>query len=185
MRVPPILVLACLAVVAAGCGGADQRRTTRPPAAVELKVSEPPDMTTVRAESVDVRGTVTPAGAAVTVLGQRAAVSGGGTFTATVPLQPGANVIDVMATAQGRGPALTAFRITREVPVNVPNLDGKSVEQVRDTLGGLGLQPDIKETGGLLEDLLPGSPSVCDQDPGPGSQVRRGTTVHVTVSKSC
>jgi hypothetical protein len=185
MRLPPILALACLAAVAAGCGGADQRRTTRPPAAVELKVSEPRDMTSVRAESVDVRGTVSPAGAAVTVLGQRAPVTGGGTFTAMVPLRPGANVIDVLATAQGRGPALTAFRITREVPVNVPNLDGKSVEEVRDMLDRLGLRAEIEETGGLLEDLLPGSPTVCDQDPGPGSQVRRGTSVHVTVSKSC
>jgi hypothetical protein len=185
MRVSPLFVLACLAAVAGGCGGDEQNRAQKPPVPVNLKVSTPRDMTTVRSESVEVRGTVAPAGAAVTVLGQRAAVTGGGTFSATVPLQPGANVIDVMATAQGRGPTLTAFRVTREVPVNVPNLDGKSVDEVKDTLGGLGLRADVEEGGGLLEDLLPGSPSVCTQEPAPGTQVRRGTSVHVVVSKSC
>jgi hypothetical protein len=185
MRLSSVLLLACLAAAAAGCGGEDPPRAQRAPRVVDLKVSAPRDMTTVRAESVDVSGTVAPANAAVTVLGQRAAVSGGGTFTATVALQPGANVIDVMATAGGRSPALTAFRVVREVPVAVPDLDGKSVDEVQQTLDSLGLKPEIEQGGGLLEDLLPGDPSVCTQDPEPGAQVRRGTTVHVVVSKSC
>jgi glucodextranase-like protein/PASTA domain-containing protein len=185
MRLPNILVLACLAAVAAGCGGDDNRRAQRPPAAVDLTVSTPNDNVTVRTESVQVRGTVAPASAAVLVLGQRAAVSGGGTFKAKVALEPGPNVIDVMATAQGRGPAMTAFRITREVPVSIPDLDGKTVDEVKSTLDGLGLKADVEEGGGLLEDLLPGDPAVCTQDPEPGAQVRRGTSVHVIVSKSC
>jgi Glucodextranase, domain B/PASTA domain len=185
MRLQPVLVIACLAAAAAGCGGDGENRPQRTPPAVDLKVSSPDDMTTVRAESVEVQGTVMPAHAAVLVLGQRAAVSGGGTFSATVPLQPGANVIDVMATASGRGPALTAFRITREVPVIVPELSGKSADEVRAALGDAGLKADIEEGGGLLEDLLPGDPAVCTQNPDAGAQVRRGTSVHVTVSKSC
>jgi hypothetical protein len=185
MRLPPVLLIACLAAAAAGCGGDDERKPQKPPAAVDLKVSAPDDMTTVRAESVEVKGTVVPASAAVQVVGQRAAVSGGGTFSAKVALDPGANVIDVMATAAGRGPALTAFRVTREVPVVVPELSGKSADEVRSTLGDLGLKPEIEEGGGLLEDLLPGDPAVCTQDPDAGSQVRRGTSVHVVVSKSC
>jgi hypothetical protein len=185
MRVSPVLVIACLAAAAAGCGGDDEPRAQRPPRAVELKVGQPRDTTTVRAESVEVNGTVTPANAAVTVLGQRAAVSGGGTFTATIALQPGANVIDVMATAGGRGAAMTAFRVVREVPVTVPDLGGKSVDEVQQTLDGLGLKPEIEQGGGLLEDLLPGDPSACTQDPEAGAQVRRGSTVHVVVSKSC
>jgi hypothetical protein len=185
MRLPPILLLACLAAAAAGCGSGGEPKVQRPPAAVDLKVSSPEDMSTVRAESVEVKGTVSPASAAVLVLGQRAAVSGGGTFSATVPLAPGANVIDIMATASGRGPALTAFRVTREVPVIVPNLDGKTADEVRATLGGLGLKAEVEEGGGLLEDLLPGDPAVCTQDPDAGSQVRSGTSVHVVVSKSC
>jgi beta-lactam-binding protein with PASTA domain len=121
----------------------------------------------------------------VLVLGQRASVSGGGTFTATVPLQPGANVIDVMATAGARGPALTAFRVTREVPVIVPDLSGKTADEARATLGDLSLKAEVEEGGGLLEELLPGDPAVCTQDPEAGAQVRRGTSVHVVVSKSC
>jgi beta-lactam-binding protein with PASTA domain len=39
--------------------------------------------------------------------------------------------------------------------------------------------------GGLIEELLPGEPAVCEQDPEPGTEVRRGTTVRVEVSKSC
>jgi hypothetical protein len=178
-------MLACLAVVAAGCGGGEEPRARRAPRAVDLKVSAPRDMATVRAESVEVSGTVVPASSAVSVLGERAAVSGGGTFSTTIALQPGANVIDVMATANGRGPALTAFRVVREVPVTVPDLDGKSVDEVQQTLDGLGLKPEIEQGGGLLEDLLPGDPAVCGQDPDPGTQVRRGTRVHVVVSKSC
>jgi hypothetical protein len=185
MRCSSVLVLACLATVAAGCGGGEKPRAPRTPRAVDLKVSAPRDLATVRAESVEVSGTAVPASAAVTVLGQRAAVSGGGTFSATIALQPGANVIDVMATASGRGPALTAFRVVREVPVTVPDLDGKSVDEVQKALDGLGLTPEIEQGGGLLEDLLPGDPAVCGQDPDPGTQVRRGTRVHVVVSKSC
>jgi hypothetical protein len=185
MRAQPFLVLACLAAASAGCGGGGERKPQRPPAAVDLKVSTPDDMSTVRAESVEVRGTVVPARAAVTVLGQRASVSGGGTFSATVALQPGSNVVDVMATAAGRSPALTAFRVAREVPVIVPELSGKTADEVKDALGKLNLKPEIEEGGGLLEDLLPGDPAVCTQDPGAGTAVRRGTSVHVVVSKSC
>jgi Glucodextranase, domain B/PASTA domain len=186
MRAAPALVLACLATAAAGCGGDDSPRAQRPAPAVGLRVTAPDDMAVVRAETVDVRGTVEPAGAAVIVLGQRAPVSGGGSFSATVPLEPGANVIDVMATAAGRGPALTAFRVTREVPVTVPDLDGKEVTDVQETLRGLGLVPDVETVAaGFLDELLPGGPAVCEQDPAPGTQVRRGSKVHVVVSKSC
>jgi Glucodextranase, domain B/PASTA domain len=183
-----VLVLACLCAAAAtGCGGSgdNSKRAQRPAPAVELKVTEPADMTTVRSETVTVKGTVTPAGAAVLVVGQKAPVSGGGSFTATVPLEPGANVIDVMATAAGRTPALTAFRVTRELPVTVPDLGGKTVADVEKALAGLGLKPDVEKGGGLIEDLLPGDPAVCEQDPSAGTQVRRGTSVHVVVSKSC
>jgi hypothetical protein len=152
---------------------------------VNLKIASPSDMATVRAETVEVKGSVVPAGSAVMVVGQKAPVSGGGTFTATVPLEPGANVIDVMATASGHAPALTAFRVTREVPVTVPDLGGKTVDEVSRALDAVGLNAEVEKGGGLIEDLLPGDPAVCEQNPDPGSQVRRGTKVHVVVSKSC
>ena len=185
MRAAPVIVLACLATAAAGCGGDDQQQARRPDPPVQLSVTSPADDSTVRSETVEVQGTVEPAGATVLVLGQKAPVSGGGSFSASVPLEPGANVIDVMATAGGRSPALTAFRVTREVPVSVPDLDGKSVDAVQTALGDLGLSAEIEQGGGLIEELLPGDPKVCEQDPEPGAQVRRGTKVHVVVSKSC
>jgi glucodextranase-like protein/PASTA domain-containing protein len=181
------LVFACLAAAAVtGCGGDDgQKRAQRPATPVALRITSPADMTTVRSETVKVTGTVEPAGSAVLVLGQKAPVSGGGTFTATVALEPGANVIDVMASAGGHTPALTAFRVTREMPVTVPDLAGKTVDEVDQTLDGLGLHAEVEKGGGLIEDLLPGDPAVCEQDPNPGTQVKRGSKVHVVVSKSC
>jgi Glucodextranase, domain B/PASTA domain len=153
---------------------------------VDLRVTAPNDMATVRSETVDVQGTVEPAGAAVMVMGARAPVSGGGSFSATVALEPGANVIDVMATASGRGPALTALRVTREVPVTVPDLDGMSVDELEDRLRDAGLTPEVEQVGaGIIDELLPGDPAVCEQDPAAGAQVRRGSKVHVVVSKSC
>jgi PASTA domain/Glucodextranase, domain B len=187
MYAKSFLVVACLAAAAAGCGGDNKEpRAQRPAPAVDLRVSAPGDMDTVQSESVEVRGTVEPAGAAVTVMGQRSPVSGGGEFVATVPLQPGANVIDVMASAPGRGPAMTAFRVTREVPVTVPDLAGKNADEVEDTLADRGLGAEIEQVGGgFLDELLPGDAGVCEQDPQPGTEVRRGTKVHVTLAKGC
>ena len=183
MRVPKLLIVACLAT-AAGCGGDGNERAQRPLAPVELNINEPNDMAVVQSDTVEVQGTVEPAGATVRVLGDEAEVSGG-TFRAQVALDPGPNVIDVIATARGRGTAMTAFRVTRELPVEVPDLDGLQVQEVEDKLSEAGLRPQIDQRGGLIEELLPGEPAVCQQDPEPGTEVRRGTTVRVEVSKSC
>jgi hypothetical protein len=183
MRVPTVIILACLAT-AAGCGGDDGERAQRPAVPVELDINAPADMAVVQSDTVEVQGTVEPAGAAVRVMGERASVSGGN-FRAQVALQPGANVIDVIATARGRATTMTAFRVTREVPVKVPDLDGLEVPEVESELSDAGLKPDITERTGLLDELLPGEPAVCEQDPAPGTEVRRGTTVHVEVAKSC
>jgi hypothetical protein len=177
-----VLVLACVA--ASGCGGDDGERSQQTPVPVELDVSSPADMAVVRTETVDVRGTVDPAGATVRVLGRLAEVSDG-TFNAQVSLEPGANVIDVMATARGRGPALTAFRVTRELPVQVPDLDGLEVREAQERVAGAGLELEVTKGGGLFDDLIPAEPAVCEQDPEAGAEVRRGTVVHVEVRRSC
>jgi hypothetical protein len=180
---PVLLVLACLAAAAPGCGG-DDERAQRPPDPVQLDVTAPGDMAVVQTDSVEVSGTVEPAGAQVLVMGREADVSGGG-FTAEVQLEEGANVIDVMATARNRSPALTAFRVTRELPVEVPDLDGLEVPQVQEVLQERGLKAEVQERGGLLEEILPGEPAVCGQDPEPGTEVKRGSTVDVEVGRSC
>lgn len=183
MSARSVLVFACLAAAATGCGG-DGERAQRALLPVALSVTSPTDNSVVRTETVEIRGTVEPARAAVRVLGNEAEVSGG-TFTAEVQLEPGANVIDVMATARGRGPAMTAVRVTRELPVDVPDLDGLEVTEAQERVAEAGLELEVTEGGGLFDDLLPGEPAVCSQDPEAGEQVRRGTTVQVETAKSC
>ncbi len=86
---------------------------------VKLELAEPDDGGAVRADRVEVRGTVTPADSIVRVGGEDAQVSGG-QFIAQVALAPGGNVIDVTATAPGRRPATDALRIERDMRVAVP-----------------------------------------------------------------
>lgn len=177
-------VLAAVLTGAAGCGGDEEPRAARAAVPVKLDVNAPADLTVVRAEVVEVRGTVSPDGASVQVLGKAAHVSGG-SFSTDVPLAAGTNVIDVMATAQGREPAMTAVRVTREVPVEVPDFGRMDVDEARQRADDAGLKLAVEERGGLLEDILPGELGVCDQEPPAGSDVRRGTTVRVLVAKSC
>jgi Glucodextranase, domain B/PASTA domain len=184
MRASPVLVLACLAAAASGCGGGDGERAQRTPAPVVLQISSPADEAVVREETVAVRGTVQPAGSTVRVMGREAAVSGG-MFSADVDLEPGANVIDVMATARGRGPALTAVRVTRELNVEVPDLEGLEVAEAQDRVGDAGLELEVHQGGGIFDDLLPGEPAVCNQEPEAGAQVKRGTRVRVETARSC
>ena len=184
MRLSPVFVFACLAAAAAGCGGGDGERAQRPPAPVVLDVSSPVDDALVRQESVEIRGTVEPADAAVRVLGRAAEVSGG-VWSLDIALEPGPHVIDVMATARGRAPTLTAVRVTRELNVEVPDLDGLAVREAQGRVGAAGLELEVEEGGGLLDDLLPGEPAVCRQEPQAGAQVQRGTVVRVETARSC
>jgi hypothetical protein len=184
MHARSVLVFACLAAAAAGCGGDGGERAQRAAVPVVLDVDSPADNAVVRTETVEVSGTVEPAGAAVMVLGRPAHASGG-TFRAVVPLEPGPNVIDVVATARGRGPAMTAVRVTRELPVEVPDLGGLEVPEAQEQVEAVGLELDVTKGGGLFDDLLPSEPAVCEQEPSPGTAVRRGTTVHVEVRRSC
>jgi hypothetical protein len=182
MRARLLLVTACVAV--AGCGGGDDPPAQRALAPVVLEVTEPADEAVVRTDSVTVSGSVSPASAVVRVDG-RAAELEGEAFTAEVPLEPGANVIDVIASARGRAPALTAVRVTRELLVEVPDLDGLTPEEAESRLADAGLKAEIEEDSGFFDELLPGEPAVCDQDPEEGTEVRRGSVVLVTVGKQC
>jgi hypothetical protein len=91
---------------------------------IEKTVDGEPALTTVESlegDDVEISGTVVPARAHVHVLGNEVDASGG-RFTASVPLEPGANIIDVAASADGRSPVVTAVRVVREMPVPVPDL---------------------------------------------------------------
>jgi Glucodextranase, domain B/PASTA domain len=183
-RLLTLLAVVAAAATAAGCGSDASGRSSRAAAPVVLSVEAPADLASTRSAVVTVRGTVSPADASVRVLGRPAEVVAGA-FTARVPLAPGANVIDLAATARGRGPALDAVRVTREVPIVVPDLTHLTPDDARARLARLGLSLRTESGGGLLEDILPGTPGVCAQRPSPGTKVRRGTAVLALVAKRC
>ena len=179
MRAHP-LHAACLAVaLVCGCGGDDggEPRAARAALPVALDVSAPTDEATVRAEVIDVRGSVDPPGAP--------AHGRGGGFAAAGPRQPGANVIDVIAPGRGREPAMTALRVVREMPVEVPDLEDAEITEAQERVADVGLELEVHESGGLFDELFGGELAVCSQDPEAGELVRRGTTIVVSVARSC
>lgn len=151
---------------------------------MRLQITAPADAAVVRGGNVDVRGRVTPSVAEVSVLGRPALVTQG-RFTAVVPLEPGTNVVDVIATAPRRRPALTALRVTRDVLVAVPALAGVAQDELGAVLEPLGLRADVMRGGGILDVLRPGEVAVCEQEPRAGARVRRGRVVRVLVAKRC
>ena len=184
----PILIVALAAAAAAllgGCGNADEppdRAAALEP--VRLQITAPADAATVRGGNVDVRGRVSPAASEVTVLGRPALVTEG-RFTAVVPLEPGANVIDVIATAPRRRAALTALRVTRDILVTVPQLADLEEDELDRVLEPLGLRAEVERGGDILDVLRSGPTIVCEQDPEAGARVRRGRVVRVVVAKRC
>ena len=187
MRSPFRIVVpaAVTAALLAGCGDDDAPPGPAPALEpVRLEITAPADAATVRGGNVDVRGRVVPAVSEVTVLGRPALVTEG-RFTAVVPLEPGANVIDVIATAPRRRPALTALRVTRDILVTVPQLADVEEDELERVLEPLGLRAEVQRAGGILDVLRSGPTIVCEQDPEAGTRVRRGRSVQVVVAKRC
>ena len=176
-------VVAAAGALLGGCGGEDPApaRALQP---VRLLITAPADEAIVRGGTVDVRGRVTPTVAEVTVLGHPALVTQG-RFTVVVPLEPGANVVDVIATAPRRKAALAALRVTRDVLVTVPQLVGVEEDELARVLEPLGLRAEVEHGGGILDALRPGPVAVCEQDPRAGARVRRGRSVRVLMAKRC
>ena len=170
-------------MLVAGCGG-DDGPPAPPSEHVRLEVTAPGDGSTLRRGTADVRGTVSPRSSSVMVAGRPALVSDG-EFTVVVPLEPGPNVIDVMATSPRRLPTLAAVRVTRDILVTVPDLTGLLEDEVEARLEPLGLRADVERGGGLFDVLRPGEPRVCEQEPEGGARVRRGREVVVVVAKRC
>ena len=100
-----------------------QRPATEP--RVSLKLDVPSDGGSVRAETVAVRGTVTPADAAVRVAGEDAQVEGG-EFSAEVDAPAGRERDRHHGhRARAAGPATDAVRVLRDMRVKVPPLIGQ------------------------------------------------------------
>ncbi len=94
------------------CGGS---KSAADNASVELQVIAPADGSTVRADRVAVRGTVSPEDATVQIQGRSVQV-GNGVFAGSVPLHRGANTVDVVASAAGSAPATATITVNRPGP---------------------------------------------------------------------
>ena len=175
--------LALLATLAlAGCGGDD--RPPPDPAAVRLTIEAPVDSSTVKEDSVELRGRVSPARAAVEVGGEAAAVANGA-FSKTVKLEEGVNVIDVSASMPGRSAAFAALRVTYDPRVTIPDLTGLVDEEAAGKLDALGLDVGLEAVGGLFDELRSGPRRVCESDPPAGSVVDPGSPVTLKTAKRC
>jgi hypothetical protein len=177
------LALAALSAAAllAACGGSAKRSGS---AHVRLSLASPGDGVVVRAAVVEVRGTVRPATAAVEVAGRPAAVKGGA-FDVVVPLDTGANVLDVAATAAGARPAVAALRVRRDVRVTVPDLVGSDPDVAQARLENLGLQVSRERGGGFFDPLIPEAPRVCSLSPRAGSRVDPRSQVTLVWARHC
>lgn len=175
--------LCALVVLLGACGGdaADQRRA---PAPVRLSITAPSDGELVRDERVEVHGTVSPGDAVVLVDGRRTAVAGGA-FAASVDIQEGTNVVDVLASAGTRRPALAAIRVRRPVTVVVPDVVGQSPGDASDALSRRSLKADVRREEDIFDKVFGGDPTVCSTEPSPGARVEAGETVTLTVSRRC
>jgi hypothetical protein len=181
MRLSLLTGAAC-ALLLGACGG---DKPTKPVAPVRLQVTAPQDLGTVRAASVEVRGSVTPASATVTVRGARARVSGG-VWSAQISVEPGVNVVDVLGSAGRARPALTAVRVRRVVDVVVPDLVGLSADDAETELEDANLKGELQTAGGgFFDELLGGSPEVCTTEPSAGAHVDPGSTVVVQLARRC
>jgi len=180
----PLALVAALALAALQPACGDAQAPPRPERQVRLELGSPADGASVRSETVELRGTVQPQSAQVEVLGREVAVDGG-SFRAEVPLEPGANLIDVSAGARGRRPAFAATRIVREVRVALPDAVGNDADSAKEELEGLGLSVDVQDAGGFFDPLLPGDPKVCEMRPRAGRQVLPGSDVTLMVARDC
>lgn len=181
MRLTIIAGAAC-ALLLPACGAGKPAASA---GSVHLQVTAPQDLDAVRNGTVDVRGTVRPASASVTVRGAPARVSAG-QWSAQISLQPGVNVVDVMASDGRAQPALTAVRVRRLVDVQVPDVVGLAAADARRQIADAHLKADLQTAGGgFFDQLLGGAPTVCQTSPAAGAQLAPGSTVVVQLARSC
>jgi Glucodextranase, domain B/PASTA domain len=182
MRMCTIAAVVGLALLAASCGDDEQPPRDEPD--VRLTLTGPADGATLRDDTVEVSGNVKPARAAVQVLGRDVAVEGG-RFVAEVELDPGANLVDVAASASGRRPDFASLRLVFEQRVALPDLVGRDADTAQEELEGLGLEVKTESGGGFLDPILPGDPKVCEMQPDAGTQVLPGSAVRLLTARDC
>jgi beta-lactam-binding protein with PASTA domain len=152
---------------------------------VTLTLSSPADGTRIEASVATIAGVVSPRDARVLVVGQTVKAGADGSFSAAVPLVPGTNLIDVIASAPHAQPAMAALRVIRFVLVTVPDVTGKSPSDAAAAIRGAGLKPQLHGDSDPFAFLLPFSEQVCSQSPNGGHQVEPNTTVAISLGKLC
>jgi hypothetical protein len=182
MRTCTIAVLVAVALLVAACG--EDAEPPRDEPDVRLTLTGPSDGATMRSDTVEIRGSVKPARAAVQVLGRDVSVDAG-EFHTEVELEPGSNLIDVAASANGRRPDFAALRVVFEERVALPDVVGRDADTAQEELEGLGLKVSTEDAGGFLDPILPGDPKVCAMEPEAGVQVLPGTEVTMHVARDC
>ena len=125
-----------------------------------------------------------PIGGGVEVGGEAATVANG-SFSKTVKLEEGVNVIDVSASMPGRSAAFAALRVTYDPRVTVPDLTGVVDDQAADKIDSLGLEASLEAVGGLVDELRSGPRRVCESDPPAGTVVDPGSGVTLKTAKRC
>jgi PASTA domain/Glucodextranase, domain B len=182
MRTCTIAAVVAVALLAAACGEDPEPPRDEPD--VRLTLTGPADADVTQSDTVEVSGTVKPAGAGVQVLGRDVAVDRG-EFRTEVELEPGANLIDVAASANGRRPDFAALRVVFEERVALPDVVGRDADTAQEELEGLGLEVKAEDSGGFLDPILPGDPQVCEMQPEAGTQVLPGSQVTLLTARDC
>jgi Glucodextranase, domain B len=116
MRVAVVgAVVGFASVAVTGCGSTTTTTTNvaSESGSVVVAVTSPTSGTVIAADSVTVRGTVSPPNAIVQVQGKPAAV-GNGVFTGTATLHGGKTRIDVIGSAPNQDPGSTSVSVTRQ-----------------------------------------------------------------------
>ena len=157
---------------------------------VTVTVTAPTSESVIAADSVTVRGTVSPADATVQVQGQPAAV-GNGVFTANATLHGGKTTIDVIGSAPGVTPGSTSIVIDRQsnggrpssvtvtptiVVPSTPSSGGTSGE----TSCGNELSVGPNTTCPFAEDVR-----AAYDDSGPGTVMAYSPVTHLTYAMTC
>jgi hypothetical protein len=172
---------ATVALLACACG----RTAHRPAAPVRLTLSSPAAGARIESSEATISGVVSPHGARVLVLGQAVKPGAEGSFSATVSLVPGTNLIDVIASAPHAQPAMTALQVIRYVLVTVPDVTGASPSDAAAAIRARGLKPQLHGDSDPFSFLLPFSEQVCSQSPSGGAQVDPNSTVTIHLGKLC
>ncbi len=180
-KIGALAALAGVVLLLAACG-----QTATPHAApVELTLNGPSDNSRVETGTATISGVVTPHGARVLVLGRSVSPEADGSFSATVALSPGANLVDVIASAPHARPAMLSLRVIRYVLITVPDVTGKSPDAAATAIRAEGLQARVHGDGDPLAFLIPVPEQVCSQSPAAGHQVEPDTVITLYLGKLC